>query len=186
MTKYTFGQKQAFETILPFNHDAINMSKSQRSAATAYLSPFITKHLYNPEGILLGINARQEGLIFIDPFTVSNDPLRNSNMNILGVSGSGKSVTSKIIATRLFMKGTQILVIDPEGEYLDYARAMGGEIIQFSRVNGINPFSVYGGSRNDILDHILVLKTFFKFFVRPERYDATILNGVLISLYENY
>lgn len=186
VTKYTFGQKKAFEATLPFNEDSIKMNKSQRSSATAYLSPFITKHLYNPKGIFLGVNARQEGLLFVDPFTVSNDQLRNNNMNILGVSGSGKSVTSKIIATRLFMKGTQILAIDPEGEYLDYARAMGGEIIQFSRNNGVNPFSVYGTGRNDILDHILVLKTFFKFFVRPERYDSTILDGVLVSLYENY
>ncbi|MGH7203110.1 MAG: VirB4 family type IV secretion system protein, partial [Candidatus Levyibacteriota bacterium] len=89
----------------------------------------------------------------------------------------------------LYMKGIQILVIDPEGEYLDYAKAMGGEIIQFSRDNGINPFSVYSTKsnlRNDILDHIGALKSFFKFFVRPERFDATELDDILMDIYEDY
>ena len=185
-TKYTYAQKKAFEGILPFNSNPIRQKRLLPSSAVAYMTPFITKNIDNPNGIFLGINATQDSLLFVDPFTISNDSMRNSNMNILGVSGSGKSVTSKIIATRLFMRGTQILVIDPEGEYLDYAKAMNGEVLQFSRENGINPFSIYSNDKNDILDHILVLKSFFKFFIRPQCYDATVLDNVLVSLYEKF
>jgi len=90
--------------------------------------PFITKQIHDPDGIFLGFNAYHESLVFVNPFTV-----RNSNVNILGVSGAGKSVTAKAMATRLFMRGTQIIIIDPEGEYIDYANKMGGSVIEFSR-----------------------------------------------------
>ncbi|MGH7204402.1 MAG: VirB4 family type IV secretion system protein, partial [Candidatus Levyibacteriota bacterium] len=112
--------------------------------------------------------------------------VRNSNINILGVSGAGKSVTAKAIATRLFMRGTQIIIIDPEGEYTEYARKMGGEVIEFSRTNGINPFSINTTDRNEILDHISVLKTFFKFFIREQRYDGAVLDQVLVDLYKDF
>lgn len=181
LTKYTFGQKKAFETMLPFHTDTINQNRILQSSAVSYLTPFITKQIHDPEGIFLGFNAYHESLVFVNPFTV-----RNSNVNILGVSGAGKSVTAKAIATRLFMRGTQIIIIDPEGEYIDYAHRMGGEVVEFSRANGINPFSITTTDRNEILDHISVLKTFFKFFIREGRYDGAVLDRVLVDLYKDY
>ena len=98
----------------------------------------------------------------------------------------GKSVTAKLLATRLYMRGTQIIIIDPEGEYVSYAKAMGGEVVDFSRKNGINPFSINSTDGNDLLDHIGVLKTFFKFFIRAQRYDGAVLDKILVDLYEDF
>jgi len=181
LTKYTFGQKKAFETMLPFHNDTLNQNRVMQSSAVAYLTPFITKQIHDPDGIFLGFNAYHESLVFVNPFTV-----RNSNVNILGVSGAGKSITAKVMATRLYMRGTQIIIIDPEGEYVQYARKMGGEVIEFSRTNGINPFSINTTDRNEILDHISLLKTFFKFFIRKDRFDGAILDKVLVDLYKEY
>ncbi len=166
--------------MLPFNNDTLNQNKILQSTAASYLMPFVTKQIYDPDGIFLGINAYHDTLVFINPFTV-----RNSNINILGVSGAGKSVTAKTLATRMYMRGTQIIIIDPEGEYIEFAKNLGGEVIQFSRDNGINPFSLQTDTREEVLDHITILKTFFKFFIPPAKYDSAVLDQALISLYES-
>jgi type IV secretory pathway VirB4 component len=178
--QYTFGQKKAFKNFLPFAEDHVKENRILQSTAASYLMPFVSKQLQDPKGIFLGVNAYNNSLVFIDPFTS-----RNNNINIFGVSGSGKSVTSKILMNRLYMRGVQIIVIDPEGEYVDLAKSLGGEVIQFSRENGINPFYINSSRENDILDHISTLKTFFKFFIPPNHYNGSVLDEKLIELYDN-
>lgn len=178
--QYTFGQKKAFKNFLPFTQDHVKENRILQSTAASYLMPFVSKQLQDPKGIFLGVNAYNNSLVFIDPFTS-----RNNNINIFGVSGSGKSVTSKILMNRLYMRGVQIIVIDPEGEYVDLAKSLGGEVIQFSRENGINPFYINSSRENDILDHISTLKTFFKFFIPPNHYNGSVLDEKLIELYDN-
>lgn len=178
--QYTFGQKQAFKNFLPFTIDHLGENRILQSTAVSYLMPFVSKQLQDPEGILMGVNAYNDSLVFIDPFTS-----RNNNVNIFGVSGSGKSVASKTLMSRLYMRGVQILAIDPEGEYVNLAKALGGEVIQFSRENGINPFFINSSKENDILDHISTLKTFFKFFIPKDHYDGALLDETLIKLYDS-
>ena len=178
--QYTFGQKTAFKNFLPFNIDHIKENKILQSTAASYLMPFVSKQLNDPQGIFMGVNAYNNSLVFIDPFTS-----RNNNINIFGVSGSGKSVTAKILMNRLYMRGIQIIVIDPEGEYVELARSLGGEVIQFSRDNGINPFYIASSDENEILDHISTLKTFLKFFIPKHHYEGAVLDECLIKLYDS-
>ncbi len=177
--QYTFGMKTAFKNFLPFSTDHLKENRILQSTAASYLMPFISKQLNDPNGIFMGANAFNNSLVFIDPFTS-----RNNNINIFGVSGSGKSVTAKILMNRLYMKGVQILIIDPEGEYVNLARSLGGEVIQFSRENGINPFFINSSQENDILDHISTLKTFLKFFISSNHYNSALLDEKLIQLYD--
>ena len=177
--QYTFGQKKAFKNFLPFTQDHLKENRILQSTAASYLMPFVSKQLHDPSGIFMGVNAYNNSLVFIDPFTS-----RNNNINIFGVSGSGKSVTAKVLMNRLYMRGIQVIIIDPEGEYVNLARALGGEVIQFSRENGINPFYINSSRENDILDHISTLKTFFKFFIPQSHYDGSLLDEKLIELYD--
>lgn len=177
--QYAFGHIQAFKNILPFNRDVVGENRILQSTAASYLLPFVSKQLNDPEGIFLGVNAYNNSLVFMNPFTS-----RNNNINIFGVSGSGKSVTAKTLIQRLYGRGIQIVVIDPEREYVKLAEALGGEVIRFSRENGINPFYVNSSRENDILDHISTLKTFFKFFIPEEHYDGAVLDEKLIKLYD--
>jgi hypothetical protein len=186
MTNYLYGQKKAFETILPFHTDYLQQNRLLQSSAVSYFTPFTTKQIHDPKGIFLGINRFHNSLVFINPFTVSDKEINNSNITIFGQSGTGKSVTAKLLAERLYMRGIQIIIIDPEGEYVDFARKMGGEIIDFSREWGINPFAISSDDEQAILDHIGVLKTFFKFFIRPERFDSAKLDAVLMQLYNKH
>ena len=177
--QYTYGQKKAFKNFLPFNIDHVGENRILQSTAASYLLPFVSKQLNDPEGVFMGVNAYNNSLAFVNPFTS-----RNNNINIFGVSGSGKSVTAKILMNRLYMRGIQIIVIDPEGEYVNIAKSLGGEVISFSRENGINPFYVSSLQENDILDHISTLKTFFKFFIPPNHFDGAVLDEALIKLYD--
>jgi len=178
--QYTYGHKQAFKNFMPFNQDFLHENRILQSTAVSYLMPFVSKQLQDPNGILMGVNAYNDSLVFIDPFTS-----RNNNVNIFGVSGSGKSVTAKILMNRLYMRGVQILAIDPEGEYVSLAKSLGGEVIQFSRENGINPFYINSSREADILDHISTLKTFFKFFIPNDHYNGALLDECLIKLYDS-
>ena len=177
--QYTYDQKKAFKNFLPFNIDHVQENRILQSTAASYLLPFVSKQLNDPEGVFIGVNAYNNSLAFVNPFSS-----RNNNINIFGVSGSGKSVTAKILMNRLYMRGIQIIVIDPEGEYVDIAKELGGEVISFSRENGINPFYVSSLQENDILDHISTLKTFFKFFIPQNHFDGAFLDEALIKLYD--
>jgi ABC-type dipeptide/oligopeptide/nickel transport system ATPase subunit len=173
-----FDQQKAWQSTLPFNNDVVGQNRIIQSTAASYLMPFIAKQNYDPEGVLLGVNAYHDSLIFLNPFTV-----RNSNVTILGVSGSGKSVTAKALASRLYMRGVQIIIIDPEGEYVEFARAMKGEVIQFSRDNGFNPFFQASENPGEVLDQVTMLKTFFKFFIPDNKFDGAKLDSVLVNLF---
>lgn len=178
---YSFGQRKAFETLLPFNEESIKKDRVLPTTAVAYLTPFLSKQLNDPTGIFLGFNAYNGSLVLIDFFKA-----RNKNINIFGTSGSGKSVTTKLMAMRLYIRGVQTLIIDPEGEYKKLAKAIGGEIVEFSRDNGINPFYIGSSSEDDILNHVSMLKTFFKFFIPDGKYDSAVLDNKLVELYETY
>jgi type IV secretory pathway VirB4 component len=181
---YSYGQKDAFKNLMPFGEDNIKENRIIQSSGGSYLMPFVAKPLYNPEGIFIGTNVYHNSLVFLNPFTTEID--ENNNINIFGVSGAGKSVTSKILASRMYMQGTQIIIIDPEGEYVKLARKFGGEVIQFSRDNGINPFSLASNEPNQILDHVTMLKTFFKFFLPQEKYEGAKLDKIMVDLYKKY
>ncbi len=181
---YAYGQFMGLKNFLPVNQDVVKEDRIIQSSAASYLMPFVAKSLYNPDGIFIGTNVYHNSLVFLNPFT--EELTENNNVNIFGVSGSGKSVTSKILAFRLFLRGTQVIIIDPEGEYVNLAKSLGGEVIQFSRDNGMNPFSPASDDKDTVLNHITMLKTFFKFFIRKERYDSVLLDKILVSLYECY
>lgn len=176
---YSYGQRKAFEALLPFNNETVGKDRLLQTTAISYLTPFLSKQINDPQGIFLGFNAYNGSLVLVDFFNA-----RNKNINIFGTSGSGKSVTAKLMALRLYLRGIQTLVIDPEGEYKQLAKAIGGEVIEFTRDNGINPFYVGSSARDDIMNHIDMLMTFFKFFISASNFDASTLNKTLTKMYD--
>lgn len=71
--------------------------------------------------------------------------LLNGNEFILGVSGGGKSFTAKgEIINQMLSGDADIIIIDPEREYSQLVKAMGGEIINISATskNHINAMDI--------------------------------------------
>jgi len=113
-------------------------------------------------GIVYGINEHNESLVVFDRFK-----MESFNMVIFAKSGAGKSYTVKLEILRQLMFDTEVLVLDPEHEYEDLAKSVGGEYINFnfdSEVK-INPFdlsTVYEEGENELGQKIIHLHSLLK------------------------
>lgn len=102
--------------------------------------PFISNALQDANGIYLGDN---EYPVFVDFFKRDRERV-NSNMMVIGKSGSGKSYATKTLLTNLAADNCKIFILDPENEYKDLTTNLGGKFIDVgSSIHGIiNPFHV--------------------------------------------
>ena len=152
-----------------------------QTSAVTYTLPFMSRNLNDPDGIFLGLNSYDLSMVLVDLFKADN-----ANLNIFGMSGSGKSVSSKLIMSRLAVRGVQNIVLDAEAEYVKLAESFHQTPVKFNRENGINPFftgSLDPEDFNAKKNHIVTLKEFFRFFIEPSRYDGALLDSLLIQLY---
>lgn len=125
----TWGRIQkGFKSILPFGknqiHDALR-NIDRRALST--FAPFISGSGKYMGGVPIGINKITDQLEFINSF--GNEDFRpdNYNMFISGFSGSGKSVTLKLlIARELTGANVYARLIDPEGEFVKITKRLGG------------------------------------------------------------
>ena len=120
-----------------------SLKGSLRGIPTSTLAatfPFISNALQDPNGIYLGDN---EYPVFVDFFKRDRERV-NSNMMVIGKSGSGKSYATKTLLTNLAADNCKIFILDPENEYKDLTINLGGKFIDVgSSIHGIiNPFHV--------------------------------------------
>lgn len=134
----TFRSLQGWATTLPLGVDALGMRRSFDTAALAAGFPFASAELSEWGGVLYGLNARSQGLVFWDRFAQPNH-----NAVILARSGAGKSYLAKLEALRSLYAGVEVAVVDPEDEYRRLAGAVGGAYLHLGapRVR-LNPFDL--------------------------------------------
>ena len=83
--------------------------------------------------------------------------LLNGNEFILGVSGGGKSFAAKgEIISQVLSSNADIIIIDPEREYSQLVKAMGGEVIHISatsanHINAMDMTKEYGDGANPVI-----------------------------------
>lgn len=167
--------------------------------------PFSSGGLNDGRGFYLGKDS-SEGLILLDLWK-RNSMRPNSNITIVGGSGSGKSTAIKHIIASEYARGTKIIVIDPEGEYKDMCLnpLFEGDWIDVAGGRGglINPLQIRpvppdddGSPDNDSDDppqsesigdlaiHLKTLETFFQLYL-PSMNDKlrALLNKSLVELY---
>lgn len=176
--------QEAFTSTLPLGQDLLQLNHNMDTTSLATTFPFTTSELTANEGIIYGINEHNGSLIIFDRFT-----LENSNMVVFAKAGSGKSYFVKLEALRSMMFGTQVIVIDPEQEYLKMAKAVGGEYINFSSESPvkINPFdlsNVADDEENELGRKILSLTGFLKLVLGTlDSAQAAILDRAIITTY---
>ncbi|MFZ2189258.1 MAG: ATP-binding protein [Candidatus Magasanikiibacteriota bacterium] len=134
-----FQAEQGFNSTLPLAIDELVVSFNMNSSPIASSFPFISSELSSDNGILYGINRHNNSLILFDRFS-----LQNANMVVFATAGSGKSYTVKLEVLRSLMMGVEIIVIDPEMEYLHLAEAVGGTYVNISLASEskVNPFDL--------------------------------------------
>lgn len=160
--KATLQMEDGFKSTLPLCLDSLNVVRNMDTTSLATTFPFTSSELTANEGILYGINEHNDSLIIFDRFS-----LENANSVVFAKSGAGKSYLVKLEAVRSLMFGAEIIVIDPENEYQNLCKAIGGDFINFSYNSPakINPFDlpgIYEEEENQLGLKIQSLRGFFK------------------------
>ncbi|MEM3092691.1 MAG: ATP-binding protein, partial [Candidatus Nitrosocaldus sp.] len=110
------------------------------SLAIAY--PFISSDMLELEGILLGENVITKAPVIWD-YRIRD----NYNILILATSGAGKSVTAKLLLTRLLARYPQAYcyIVDPQGEYERLKQLLDAEVLRLTEYQelGLDPFMLF-------------------------------------------
>ena len=130
-------QESGFDAFLPVMKNPWKEMTAQQMPTDAFLAglgfvPFFG--INDPNGIFLGVD-NSANPVFLDTWALSHAKT-NGNLAVLGKPGSGKSATVKALLAHELAAGTRLLILDAEREYLSFADAFGGNIIDPS--GGVN------------------------------------------------
>jgi conjugal transfer ATP-binding protein TraC len=111
---------------------------------------------------LYGINTQNASFIIFDRFS-----LENSNMTVFATSGAGKSYFVKLESVRSLMLGTEVIIIDPEGEYKCWPMRLADKTSPFLSIHRQKLIrsilsQVYEEGENNLGLKILSLHSLFK------------------------
>ena len=141
---FSYQQENAFKCTLPLGmptYKKIFVERALTTEATAIFIPFAAQELYQVGGFYYGLNQMSRNLILCD-----RTSMKTPSGFILGSSGSGKSFATKREQLNVLLQNdkTSVIVIDPENEYGDFARAFHGTRINISMEsdNYINPMDM--------------------------------------------
>ncbi|WP_239647062.1 VirB4 family type IV secretion system protein [Nocardiopsis salina] len=140
----TFRALQGWISNLPLGTDLLKAGRSMDTDAVATLLPFTSPELVADLGeatVVYGTNTHSNGVVAWDRWCGGLD---NHNSVILARSGSGKSYFSKLELLRSLLVGVEATVIDPEGEYIRLAEAVGGTVFRVGTPQGrLNPLALH-------------------------------------------
>ncbi len=145
------------------------------------LYPFVSNDMLEiPNGIILGINLNTDAPVIYD-YSLRN----NYNVVILASSGSGKSMTAKIMLNRLLEKipNSYAFIIDPQGEYARIAEYIRFDLIDVVNNSnlGLDPLRLFDATTaSDVISDIVMAPL----LVRKEIATNTNKAKDIFSLYE--
>ena len=186
-------QLRAFAAAVPSPYD--NLTEHYRSihaSSIAAVFPFVLNYVMDNKGVLLG---HSNGFPVIVDFFKRNNERVNSNMVIMGKSGSGKSFATKTLLTHLSAENSKIFILDPENEYTALARNLKGKVLDVgtAKEGRLNPFHIIttleadessDGVNANFSVHLQFLEEFFRQILVGISSDALeYLNNIVLSLY---
>ena len=187
-----FGRQQdAYLTSELSFYDSVKISRGIQASSIAACFPFVSNAIEDDDGILLGENKLPA---FVN-FFKRNSEFVNSNMVVIGKSGSGKSYAAKTVLTHLASCNAKIFVLDPEGEYLNLAKNLHDKVLDVasSKHGKLNPFQIISalddenddGTRNSFFTHLQFLEEFYRLILAGINADSLeLLNKLTVEAYE--
>ena len=166
------------------------ISRGLTSSGIASCFPFVSNAILDENGILIGENKLPT---FVD-FFKRDDERVNSNMIIIGKSGSGKSFATKTILTGLASDDAKVFILDPENEYTNLTKNMKGSVLDVSssKDGRINPLHIIDslddensdGTNNSFYSHLQFLEEFFRLILIGINADSLeLLNKLILETY---
>jgi len=143
-------QEQGFISAAPLGHNTVNMKRAFLTDAAAIFIPFSTREIFQPGGFYYGINQESKNMIILN-----RKLMVNPAGIILGMPRCGKSfATKREIVNVLISTNDDVIIIDPENEYLPLTMEFGGEVIEISptSTNFLNAMDIdpdYGAGEKD-------------------------------------
>lgn len=131
----------------------IHALRTLTTESLAVLMPFRVQEIMDTGGIYYGENAISGNLILCN---LAN--LLNQSAIVLGVPGSGKSFSAKeLIVFLALATDDDILICDPEREYVPLGKVLGAETIRIAagsadHINALDMVEGYGDGGNPIID----------------------------------
>lgn len=197
-------QKEGFHAVMPSGRDMFKEQFERVLPATsvANLFPFNYSGKTDPHGIYLG--ADKFGSNIIVDFNKRSDDKTNANILVLGNSGQGKSYLLKLILCNLREQGYNLITLDPEQEYEELTKNLGGTYIDMMSgkyiINVLEPKQWATEDEEDEADnvpkaftestilsqHISFLKDFFKTYKDFNDEQLDTLELMLIKLYGHF
>ena len=189
-----FLLKEGYKSVAPYFtiQEDLNSYFRRNILTSTFTGGFLfNKNTFiDKQGYYLGINEKG-GIVIFNLWQKDSDRT-NSNMVIVGSSGSGKSVAVKHIAYNE-IPNSKILIIDPESEYSYLCENLGGKIINCNggEKGGIlNPLQIRidrEENTNSLALHFQFLRTFFS-ILYPSLQDMefSALELLLEELYEKF
>lgn len=164
-----FGrQTDVYLTSTVTEYDKVKISRGIQATSVSACFPFVSNAVIDENGLLLGENRLP---VFVDFFKRDSEFV-NSNIVVIGKSGSGKSYATKTLLTHLASCGTKIYILDPENEYTKLTENLNGKMLDVAsaKFGKVNPFHVIvslgdeneDGSRNSYFAHLQFLEEFYK------------------------
>ncbi|MEN8253710.1 MAG: ATP-binding protein [Patescibacteria group bacterium] len=184
--KTTLQMDEGFKTTLPMGADKLLITRNMDTTSLATTFPFTSSELTMETGVVYGINEHNDSLVIFDRFKMPN-----ANMTIFAQSGAGKSYTVKLEIIRQLMFEAEVLVLDPEQEYENLAKSVGGEYINFtfSSEVKINPFdlaALFEEGENELGRKIMSLHGLLKVMLGEMNSEQeALLDRALVAAYKS-
>lgn len=196
-------QQQGFIAVMPSGYNVFNdqFERVLPASSVANLYPFNHSGKTDENGFYLGRDKFGSNII-VD-LNKRADDKTNSNVLILGNSGQGKSYLLKLILCNLREAGMNIICLDPEQEYVDLTKNLGGCFIDLMSgefiINVLEPKTWdENGTPEDreapmafrmtskLSQHISFLKDFFRTYKDFSDREIDTIEIMLTKIYDKW
>lgn len=200
-----YATPMAFWSALPLGENQLKDYTYQmcNSEAASSFFPFDDSEIcyLSPVAQVEGVNKTTNSLVAID--YLDTQRTLNQNMVVIGTSGVGKSTFMIQKILRCYAMGIKIFIIDPENEYSDIVKILGGEVVHLSSNSAtkINPLEIFSTEITDTEDFndntefikdlvkqkVQRLKAFFRALKSDlTQVESSILDKALSNLYHRF
>lgn len=198
-----FFQKEAYHALSPYGipNKTLHDIGSRNMPLSTFIGGFINASSGINDGVGYMIGKSDQGKPIILDTRKRGGDRTNMNWFITGVPGVGKSSLVKLLSLMEYALGAKIIFLDPEREYVDLTKNLGGKVINCGGGAGgrINPLQARsapteedkedtkGSQLSDLALHFQTLRTFFRIY-KWEITDSQIakLEQVLEKTYKRF